>query len=383
MTRTAIAPGVYVDDQGRYWARPIINRRRTWRLLVDNAQRPIRNPKTATALALRKQWQPASDNFAALAELYLAADCPNKRLEPRGTHFISAETARCTRLISYFGNYPCDEIRLKLLPAYAAWRRRQCHRGDGCRTVDLDLCTLSNVLNYGVAIGQLELNWIAHNRPRYRKGRDVRHSRVLMPANADVIHQLADFLLGELRSEVFGWMLLFSLFTGCRTSELRRLRLDAGSEQAGHRTQSQLHLGRRSKHGVNPYVALGADFAQLLDCFDRWHGERYPQSPWYFPGRSGQLVAAHSYAHSLARACRRLQLPHTTPHAIRAYFVTLHRRAGVADSVIAALIGDQTVSLISQTYGDAPTGDKLTFLPANRLPAWLRWQPEERKLVRL
>lgn len=383
MNRSAIAPGVYVDDQGRYWARPIINRRRTWRLLVDNAQRPIRNARTATALALRKQWQPASDNFAALAELYLAADCPNKRLEPRGTHFISAETARCTRLISYFGNYPCDEIRLKLLPAYAAWRRRQCHRGDGCRTVDLDLCTLSNVLHYGVAIGQLELNCIAHNRPRYRKARDVRHSRVLMPASADVIHQLADHLFERIPSETSGWMLLFSLFTGCRTSELRRLRLDAGAEQAGHRTATQLHLGRRSKSGVNPFVELSPDFRAMLDCFLLWHTARFPESPWYFPGRTGECICDNTYCHALARACRQTGLPHTSPHAIRAYFVTLHRRNGVADSVIAAMIGDQTVSLISQTYGDAPQGDNLTFLPANRLPAYLRWQPAEAKIVGL
>ena len=249
--------------------------------------------------------------------------------------------------------------------------------------MDLDLCTLSNVLNYGVAIGQVELNWIAHNRPRYRKARDVRHARVLMPASADVIHQLADHLFDRLASETSGWMLLFSLFTGCRTSELRRLRLDAGSEQAGHCTATQLHLGRRSKSGVNPFIELTPDFRTLLDCFLRWHAARFPKSPWYFPGRTGECVCDNTYCHALARACRQTGLPHTTPHAIRAYFVTLHRRNGVADSVIAAMIGDQTVSLISQTYGDAPQGDNLTFLPANRLPAYLRWQPAEAKIVGL
>lgn len=110
---------------------------------------------------------------------------------------------------------------------------------------------------------------------------------------------------------------------------------------------------------------------------------RHPASPWYFPGFCGKPVAPHSYGHSLARAARRLGLPHCTPHSIRAYFVTLHRRAGLADSAIAALIGDKTVSLISQTYGDAPQGDKLSFLPANGLPAWLKWSAAETKIARI
>jgi len=383
MIRTVIAPGVYRSTDGRFWARPVINRRRTWRLLLDHAGKPFRTAKTAVAFALRKQWQPAGDDFATLATLYLDADCPNKRLEFRPSSFVRAERARLSTLKRYFGHYPCDEIRLKLIPGYAAWRMRQVKRGTGARTVDLDLCTLSNVLNYGVAIGQLEINWIHANRPRYRKAKDVRHSRVLMPASAAVIHRLAEFLLDDVRSEVNGWLLLFGLLTGCRTSELRRLRLDAAPEQPGHQTAKQLHLGRRSKSGVNPFVEMSPTLAQMLDCFERWHAKRYPKSPWYFPGRSGRQIAEHTYAHSLARACRVLGVPHTTPHAIRAYFVTLHRRAGVADSRIAAMIGDQTVSLISETYGDTPDGDKLSFLPANGLPAWLKWSAAETKIARI
>lgn len=383
MIRTVIAPGVYRSTDGRFWARPVINRRRTWRLLLDHAGKPFRTAKTAVAFALRKQWQPAGDDFATLATLYLDADCPNKRLEPRPPAFVATERARLAFLTRYFGHQPCDEIRLKLIPGYAAWRKRQCRRGSGERTVDLDLSTLSNVLNYGVALDQVELNWIAHNRPRYRKAKDVRHSRVLMPASADVIHQLADHLFDHVRSEASAWLLLFGMFTGCRSSELRRLRLDAGPEQAGHRTRQQLHLGRRSKQGVNPFVEISPTFGQLLECFERWHAKRHPASPWYFPGFCGKPVAPHSYGHSLARAARRLGLPHCTPHSIRAYFVTLHRRAGLADSAIAALIGDKTVSLISQTYGDAPQGDKLSFLPANGLPAWLKWSAAETKIARI
>lgn len=200
----------------------------------------------------------------------------------------------------------------------------------------------------------------------------------------DVTSLLTELLAQHLQqSEASAWLLLFGMFTGCRSSELRRLRLDAGPEQAGHRTRQQLHLGRRSKQGVNPFVEISPTFGQLLECFERWHAKRHPASPWYFPGFCGKPIAPHSYGHSLARAARRLGLPHCTPHSIRAYFVTLHRRAGLADSAIAALIGDKTVSLISQTYGDAPQGDKLSFLPANGLPAWLKWSAAETKIARI
>ncbi len=222
-----------------------------------NQGNPIRNAKKAVLVALRKQWQPAGDTFATLAQLYLDAGCPNKRFESRSGEFTHAERIRLSSLTTYFGPHPCDEIRLKLLPAYSVWRMRQVKKGTGARTVDLDLCTLSNVINYGVAIGQLELNWIARNRPRYRKAADVRRSREVMPASADVIHALADVLLADIRSEVTGWLTLFAMFTGCRTSELLRLRLDATAEQAGHLAAGYLHLGRRSKNGTNPYCALG------------------------------------------------------------------------------------------------------------------------------
>lgn len=384
MNRTRIAPGCYVDDQGRYWARPRINRRSTWRLLKDPNGQPIRKAKVAVAFALRQQWQPAGDTFAVLAKLYLDAGCPDKRLQPRGDVFTRAERIRLSSLTTYFGHHPCDEIRLKLLPAFAAWRMRQVSRGSGERTVDLDLCTLSNVLNYGVAIGQLEMNWIAINRPRYRRASAVRHARVLMPASADVIHQLADHLLADLRSEVFGWMTLFALFTGCRTSELLRLRLDApAAPEAGFVENGHLFLGRRSKNGTNPWCAIGPEFAQMFECFRNWHGERYPKNPFYFPGRMGGCVGEFGHGHALARAARVLELPHTTPHALRAYYVTKRRRDGIPDAYVAAEIGDKTVALISETYGDVPGGTPLSWTPTTRLPAWLLWQDHHQKIERI
>ena len=296
----------------------------------------------------------------------------------------TASNANHDNLKHYFGALEPEAIRLGLIPAFAAWRLRRVKKGTGERTVDLDLCTLSNVLNYGVSVGMVEMNWIARNRPRYRKAKDIRRSRALMPASADAIHRLADNLFDRLSAQVFGWMTLFAMFTGCRTSELLRLRLDApDAPAAGFCDGQHLFLGRRSKNGCNPWCAIGPEFAQMLDCFTRWHKLLFPKNPAFFPGRLAGVVDKDAHGHALTRACKETELPHTTPHALRAYYVTKRRRDGIPDAYVAAEIGDQTVSLISETYGDIPGGAALSWLPTSGLPAWLRWQAKENKVVNL
>jgi hypothetical protein len=176
-----------------------------------------------------------------------------------------------------FGRRRANEIRLADLPDYARWRMRHIPKSrTGERAVDKDFCTLSNVLNYGVSIGQLDFNYIRSGRPRYRKASDVRHSREVMPPNADVIHQMANYFFDYRRSEVFGWLCYFSMFTGCRQSELRRLTHDAKDEtQPGFMRPGYLYLGRRSKSGLNPWAEVCSEFSDMLDCFLRWHKTRY------------------------------------------------------------------------------------------------------------
>lgn len=376
---TRIAPRTYQDDRGRYWARFPVHGRYTWRLLRDA------KTKRKAIAAAQSATTTRADDFAALAALYQAAGCPNRHFEKRPDTFVNAEKARLVNLVKWFGSFTPDAIRLPLLPQYAAWRLRQPRRhGSGERTVDKDLNTLSNVLQYGIAINVIEQNWIRANRPRYRKSEDVNHSRTRMPASAAVIHRLSNYFFdANMRSEVFAWMNFFAMFTGCRCSELRRLRLDAPAGEAGHIANGYLHLGRRSKSGVNPYCEIGPEFSQMIACFNRWHKDRFPKFKPYFPGPFGTVVDAGSHGHALTRACAVLKLDPITPHGFRAYYVTKRRRDGILDSHIAAEIGDKTVALISQTYGDEPGGEKLTWTPAEGLPAWLRWQPEHSKIARI
>lgn len=385
-----IAPKTYIDPAKRYWARPRIKGRRTWRLLVDAKGKAITSLNKACAVALRDDWQPASDNFAALAQLYLDARCPTRKqkFKQPSKEFIKAETRQTAKLVEYFRTRPVSEVNdLLQIEPYQKWRLRQFEKGQGGRAVDKEIQTLSNIINYAVfGTKQERINFIMSNRPRYHVIKSRARDR--MPANAAEIHQLGDYFLAggqdgrSLRSEVFAWMTVFQMFTGCRTSELRRLRLDAKPNEAGHIANGYLHLGRRSKSGVNPYCAIGPEFAQMLECFKLWHRARFPKFQPYFCGPFGTVVGGESHCHALTKACRKLNLPHYTPHGLRAYFATKSLREGRTHAEVAAMLGDKTAALVGSTYADAPgENGPLYFVPNQGLPCWLTWQPEAAKIA--
>lgn len=372
---TRVSPGVYQRDDGAFFARITLAGRRTWRKL-----RAVKL-RAAIKEAANADWSAPAGTFSEIADLYLAASCPNRRLEPR-VAFINSERARIIRLKSFFGRLPAASIRLAHLPGYHAWRTRpsKLRYGSGDRATDKDLCTLSNVLNYGVASGILELNWIARGRPRYRVATAVRRSREVAPDSAATIHRIAAEFLSTPRSEVFAWLAFFSAFTGCRTSELLRLRLDAKTRfEPGYIEGNMLFLGRRSKSGVNPWARLGDEFSGMLDAFRHWHAATFPRNPWFFPSPYGKTarLSPGAFGHALTRICGGLELPHITPHGFRSYYVTKRRSDGASDVQIAAEIGDKTVSLMQLSYGDRPEnwlGAKpMTWLPADGLPAWQAW----------
>lgn len=373
MKRTAVGQGVYVDEHGEFWARPWFNRRRTWRKLDSTrknaAQTEAANLKTTTA-----------EFFTKAADAYLQANCPNRRLEERPAPFCAVEKTRLEKLKEFFGRFRCDEIRLAHCPAYKTWRLRSINRsrGTGERTVDVELNTLSNVLNYCVAIGALELNYIRSGRPQFRKESDVRHCREFAPQNASVINTIAGLFFSQPQSEVMGWLTFFHAFTGCRTSELLRLRLDAKTPyEPGYIETDHLFI-RRSKGGINPWVKIFPEFRKMIEAFHCWHHERYPHSPYYFPGRNKtskpQTLDKKAFAHALGRLHRGALIPKVTPHGLRSFYVTKRRSDGLSDPQIAAEIGDQDVNQISRTYGDRPQnwlgGKKMTWLPKGKKTAW-------------
>lgn len=392
--RKQVATGVYKDQNGKFWIRPWVNRKRTWRKLqaiahryavIEAASKKTDHQRAKVGLA-KDPFAPRGDNFREMAEMYLAASCPNNCLEPRPPEFCAVEKTRLKFLTQFFGTTPLDDIKIPKLHDYRIWRVTYCRRGKGNRTVDMDMCTLSNVISYAVAIGRIEMNYIKHGRPRFQKSAAVSRSRERAPASADQVHKIAEFFFRTLKSEVNGWLVLFSMMTGCRNVELRKLRMDAKTHDEPGFIQANCLFIRRAKGGVNPFIQITDEIAEMIDCFLYWHQCRYPESPWYFPGWvTGEPIQKDSLRNAMYAACAHYQFRNFTPHGLRSFYVTKRRGDGIFDSQIASEIGDKTTSLISQTYGDVPPNwlgrVKLSFKPSTGLPAWLQWQPPEQKIV--
>lgn len=395
MKRLSIGNGVYTEN-GKFWVRPWVGGKRTWRKLdaikqkfaIEEARAKFTDHARAKHGTGKSPFlRDDSPKFKEVAALYAAANCPNRRLESRPGRFSELEKIRVVNLVQFFGEYPASAVKIQLLPKYSEWRRKQIpnKKFNGDRTVDLDFSTLSNVLTYGVAIGQLEYNPISAGRPRYRTKDKIKHSRERMIEGGDAVHRLADYFFDRPQSEVMGWLVIFSALTGCRNIELRGLRVDGtGPETPGWVSGNYLFL-RRAKHGINPWIELKGPIADAVECFQHWHATRFPRgsrffSPWWFPGKTSSILTV-SFRQALYRACEALRMPRCSPHGFRSFFVTARRGEGIPDERIAAEIGDRTVSIISQTYGDVPpnwTGaPKLSFLPSKGFPAWDRWNPSK------
>lgn len=406
MKRISIGGGAYEERNakgrptGRFWARMHVNRRRTWKLLHATGRRE------AISAVTDAKFKPAGEAFSSVAELYVRSGCPTKRHKWKtgSEDFCEAEKRNVDRLSEYFKQQPISDIGLAELEPYHKWRTHKQPEGRKTRAVDKEVQTLSNVLNFSVFITkQIRLNPIHSNRVRFHSTKS--HARDRMPESGDVVHQLAEYFFGSVRSEVFGWLAYFSMFNGCRVSELLRLRMKAKPETAGFITNTApfpypehraiytghgfIDLGRRSKQqmsgkkdGLNPECVLWPEFDQMLKCFLYWHATRYPDCEYYFPGMNGvNCVLATSFNEALDRACKELKLPHITPHGFRSFFATKLHRDGFRDEDIAEAMGDKTVALMPGVYRDRASGTPLSWMPSTGLPAWLKWRALEAKLV--
>jgi integrase len=79
---------------------------------------------------------------------------------------------------------------------------------------------------------------------------------------------------------------MFEAFTGLRTCEALRMRMDAQPYEAGWITNDGKSLCvRRAKNqeAVNPFVRIHEGLAAWLKAHREWHQQRYPDSPWFFP----------------------------------------------------------------------------------------------------
>ena len=393
-----------------------LDRKNNWRVI------PAKTKREAIRIVSARDPGIVAGAFKNLAQLYIDSDCPNASPEPRTENFIKEETARARTLIERFDTWTLDELAregISVLPDYARWRvarltRRRGKASDGFRTVDKDMQTMSNIFSFATfSQPKLFSSNPFYKRTRYQKAKFVSHSRDRAPKTGDAIHQIADHLFDTVRTEVAGWFCYFAMFSSCRVTELLRLRMTAKKLLNDRREEifepghirwienprdpnciGQLHLGcketggGRCKGGIEPEINIGPEFAQMIECFRRWHSARYPDCDWYFPNRMGDgPIDRWVVRRQIVSACIALGLPHVTPHGFRSFYVTKRRSDGASDAVIAGELGDQTIALMQTTYGKRPDnlkgGEPLSWLPKERLAGWLRWKDAQSKIIRL
>jgi integrase len=379
---TSIGSGVYLDpESGFFYVRPTIQGKRTWRKLGSIRQREaIEEARVLFSDQKRAERGLADDPFSkdagTVSELiaaYLKAGCPHRRGTIRTAEFIAGETRRLGHVQRILGGLLARDVRLQHTLKYADRRLPKVLGGRGARSVEAEMNALSNVFNYAVARGLLEINYIRNGRITPQC--PVVHCRERMPQDGDELNELAALLLRDGHSSAaLGWQFLFEAMTGCRTTEVLRWRMDAKEGQPGHIHGDRLDL-QRVKGGVSPWVIIHDDLRELIIAHHAWHTERYSASPWWFPGYRGENkpVSPKALTHRLRALTKGAGRQLVTSHGLRAYFVTKMRRDGHADEDVAEMIGDKTVDLIQSTYGERRVGEsRLSWRRADGTAVWAR-----------
>jgi integrase len=306
---------------------------------------------------------------------------PDKKGNPRqaGPH-LRCETDACDTLLSFFKSDLVDHLHQDILDRYHAWRKRNIAKGSGNRTTDLELNTLSNALNWAIRKRLIRHNPIT-KRIRYHSSITAKHCKSMAPANADELHVIAGKLFQDHRSETLAWQALFEGATGLRSNEVVAMRMDARPDEPGGLTGNSLCVRRSKKAGRdNPYVEVRLELQQLLEAHKAWHDKRYPESPWFFPGRDkkdDRPISKGALTQALHRLFKDKTIPKKfTSHGLRAFYVLVRRSNGISDSQIAWEINHVGgVATLEKVYGGVPphwlqgNGPKLGFIPRKE-PAW-------------
>jgi hypothetical protein len=386
--------GLYRDTKtGQYYQR-IRNKDcgDTWQSLYTTKLTEARERLDARRAArqahkLGLKVQPAGSKRTSIAkviERYQSDGYPDKRGNPRkdGPH-LQAETHACELLLKYFGDDDAaDDLDQNAFDEYHIWRQGNVTRGNGHRTTDLDLNTLSNALNWAVRKKLIKENRVK-SRVRYHSSTDARHCKAMAPENVDELHDIAEKLFLDRRSETLGWQALIEGMTGLRTNEALALRMNARSDEPGGVTEdgNSLCVRRSKKPGRdNPYCEVHAGLKALLAAHKAWHKKRYRGSPWYFPGRDKDAelpISKGALTQTLQRLFARKELKKKfISHGMRAFYVLVRRSNGILDSQIAWEINHVGgVATLEKVYGGVPPhwangkGPRLSWIP-RRKPAW-------------
>lgn len=194
---------------------------------------------------------------------YLKAGCPsrkpNRRKSPRT---IETEVRHLAPLRAYFRNKPAAGLGIHDCDEYQSWRNsggfigsrrerngrvREIHTRGGNRSVDAELQTLCNALNFAVRRRLLKSNGLI-GRGRYTIAEDIRHCREVAPTPDGLVQ--IDHWLRERKEAAVADLVCFLAYSGLRLGEALPLGWEAVNWGEGI-----LHVVRE-KRGVNPWVAI-------------------------------------------------------------------------------------------------------------------------------
>jgi len=391
-----VADGIWRNlASGTLYERPKLGLSWTFRSLYTNTVKSAR-AELARRISARRfpvatatpaanpiaEIKPASVTVSQIVRRYQQDGYPDRHKQARQGSTLKSEQRHCLSLIEFWDKLPVEELSLVECDRYHQWRKENVKNGGGDRTVDMELCTLSNTLLWAMRCGLIQKNPLDFRRPRYHATKNVRHCREYMPFAAEELHAAAQHLFSNLRCGSLGWQLLFEAFTGLRTCEALQLRTDAGSYEPGWITADGKSLCVRRAKGqesVNPFVRIHEGLAAWLKAHQEWKQDRYPDSPWFFPSYRNPDTN-HIDKNALTHSLRRLQKEigrKITSHGMRAFYVTVRRSHGIPDNQIAWEIGHTSAGkTLASVYGGVPPhwladeGPKLTWLPTAHQPAW-------------
>src|SRR6266567_1182344 len=351
----------YVDRETHttYHEGPIIDGKRTYRSLGFNfvPQRSLKHAREEyyrrrAGVAAGKnpyeekepECKPQKATVGGVIQTYIDANYPDKYLKPRIGGTLKGEAANCQTLLEYWNGQVWDSLTPKSWDDYHAWRVASVRKGcSGDSSADKERITLCNAFKLALR-KEINTSNPVRNFPRHHPLSAVHQCREYQPQNSDELHEIARLFFSDPRSESLGWQLLYEANTGLRTEEVLRLRRDAKPGEPGHvAPDGKLHV-IRSKNGVNPFVRIHQDLKALMKAHAAWLAIRYPESPWFIPGRDPMQPADSG---ALAHALRRLRKQigeKITSHGMRAFYVLVRRSQGTAENIIAWELGQRSRS---------------------------------------
>ena len=394
-----VESGIYRDTRtGRFYERPTIDGKRTWRKLVGNHLGPSREEYYHRRAAVANgqdpyhkkgkptEAKPANSKAEArtvgdVIRRYQKDGYPDKHLLPRPDSTRASEEQHCRTLLPFWNSIELTAVTFPVCDDYRDWRLDRVTKGEGLRAVDCELNTLSSAFRYSKRRGIVTMNPLA-DRPKYQPSSRVRHCREFMPTDADELHEIVRELFKDRRSQVLGWQMLAEAYSGLRGCEVLKWKASAKPGQSGfvtHDGQSMAVWRCKNQHFNNPYIHLHEGMAAMLEAHGKWHEKYYASNEWFFPGRereAHQPVTDKALSHALRRVCKNRERT-IKPHGNRAFYVTVRRSWGVPDNQIAYEIGHGSGgSTLESVYGGVPPhwrkgeGPKMNWLPTNAKPAW-------------